>query len=86
MNSDSVAALEESISKAIEVQPYVKSAKIAIDRSRFTVGGDTYSYLSLTGDMIDAVVVIGLDGVTVTAEMRYDNELKYPLMYVSKIE
>ena len=86
VNLDSVGSLEESISKSIEVQPYVESAKIKIDRSRFVKDGDTYSYLSLTGDMIDAIVVISLDGVRVTAEMRYDEQLKYPLMYVSSIE
>ena len=86
VNLNSVGPLEESISKSIEVQPYVESAKIRIDRSRFVKDGDTYSYLSLTGDMIDAIVVISLDGVRVTAEMRYDEQLKYPLMYVSSIE
>ena len=86
VNLDSVEALEESISESIEVQPYVNSAKVKIDRSRFVRNGDTYSYLSLTGDMIDTVVVIKLDDVSVTAEMRYDEDLKYPLMYISKIE
>ena len=86
VNLNSVGPLDESISKSIEVQPYVESAKIRIDRSRFVKDGDTYSYLSLTGDMIDAIVVISLDGVRVTAEMRYDEQLKYPLMYVSSIE
>jgi len=36
--------------------------------------------------MIDAVVVIKLGVSKVTAEMRYDEELKYPLMFVSSIE
>ena len=35
--------------------------------------------------MIDAAVTITINGVSVTAEMRYDEELKYPLMFVSKI-
>ena len=86
VNLNSVEKLEESISSSIEVQPYVESAKVRIDRSFFPANKDTYSYLSLTGDMIDAVVTIYLDGIRVTAEMRYDSELKYPLMYVSKIE
>ena len=56
-----------------------------IDRSGFVKDGDRYSYKSLTGEMIDAVVTIDLDGTKVTAEMRYDHELGYPLMFVSKI-
>jgi len=86
VNIESVQGLEKTIAEAIEVQPYVESARIKITRSVFCTGGDTYSYISLTGDMIDAVVVISLGDTRVTAEMRYDEELKYPLMYISSIE
>ena len=85
VNLNSVKTLEKSIEEAIFVQPYVTETKIEIDKSRF-VKGDIYSYLSLTGDMISAEVTIVIDNVTVKAVMRYDNELKYPLMYVSDVE
>ena len=85
-NAKSVASLEEAISRSIEVQPYVVSAVVKIDRSVIPEERDEYSYLSLTGDMIDAVVKVRMGSTAVTAEMRYDKELKYPLMYVSKIE
>jgi hypothetical protein len=85
VNLDTVEGLEKAISRAIEVQPYVESAVVRISRSYFTKDGDTYSYVSLTGDMIDAVVTIRLGETRVTAEMRYDRELGYPLMYVSSI-
>ena len=81
-----VEDLERSISKAIEVQPYVENAVVKIDRSVFVKDGDRYSYISLTGEMIDAVVTIFLDGVRVVSEMRYDAEMGYPLMYISNIE
>ncbi len=86
VNLDSVENLEKTISEAIEVQPFVDSAKVSISRSYFTKDGDTYSYVSLTGDMIDAIVVIRLGATKVTAEMRYDEVLKYPLMYISSVE
>ena len=85
VNAESVGDLEKTIERTILVQPYVSSVKVSIDRSRFVPLVDQYSYLSLTGDMIDAVVTIEIDGSKVTAEMRYDEELKYPLMYVSDI-
>ena len=81
-----VEDLEKSIAKAIEVQPYVENAVVKIDRSVFVKDGDRYSYRSLTGEMIDAVVTIFLDGVRVVSEMRYDAEMGYPLMYISNIE
>jgi len=31
-------------------------------------------------------VVVSIDGVSVTAEMRYDQDLRYPLMYISGIQ
>lgn len=79
-----VTELERTIADCIEVQPYVSSAKVSI-RCGNADKEDQYSYQSLTGDMIDAVVVIRLGKSEVTAEMRYDTELEYPLMYISKV-
>jgi hypothetical protein len=85
VNRRSVSGLENAISEAIEVQPYVSSAKVRIDRSVFPEGKDRYSYISLTGNMIDAVVMVALGRFEVVAEMRYDDEMRYPLMYVSSV-
>ena len=85
VNLRTVESLEQGMSSAISVQPYVESATVRVDRSVFTEVGDRYSYVSLTGDMIDAVVIIRIGDSRVTAEMRYDRELGYPLMYVSDI-
>ena len=81
-----VTGLEKAIEDAIKVQPYVSDAKVRINTEGLVRNGDTYSYKSLTGEMIDAVVKIDLDGTKVTAEMRYDAELGYPLMYISKVD
>ena len=86
VNSMSVEPLELSIEESILAQPYVLDAAVFIDRSKFTTGGDEYNYLSLTGDMIYAKVTIRIDDVTVVSEMKYDEELKYPLMFVSGID
>ena len=85
VNLDTVGDLEKAIEKAICVQPYVESVKVSINRDYFTKDGDRYSYVSLTGEMIDAVVTIILDGVRVVSEMRYDSEMGYPLMFISDI-
>ncbi len=85
VNIDTVSDLEGCIGRTICVQPYVKSAKVIIDKDVFGPLNDRYSYVSLTGDMIDAVVEITVGDTTVTAEMRYDPELDYPLMYISEV-
>ena len=81
-----VSQLEKAIEGAVSVQPYVSYVRVKISTEGLVRDGDTYSYKSLTGEMIDAVVKIKLEGTIVTAEMRYDAELGYPLMYISKIE
>jgi len=81
----SVSALEDAIERSIMVQPFVESAKVKLIIGGNEKRNDTYDYVSLTGEMIDAVVRIKVNGTTVTAEMRYDAELGYPLMYVSEI-
>jgi hypothetical protein len=84
-NGGSIDSLEEAIANSIMVQPYVSYADVTIDRSVLPPLEDHYSYVSLGGNMIDAVVEVTIDGVTVRSEMRYDEELGYPLMYVSEI-
>ncbi|MCL2033077.1 MAG: dihydroneopterin aldolase family protein [Methanomassiliicoccaceae archaeon] len=83
LDQDSVEALEDAIEKGVLVQPYVESIKVRIDRSIFGPKKDEYSYHSLSGEMLDVVLVIKIDDVRVKAEMRYDPMLKYPLMYIS---
>ena len=85
VNADTVGSLEEGIRSAISVQPYEEDVRIKNDRSSFKKDGDRYSYVSMTGDMIDAVVTIRIGDSKVTAEMRYDAEMGYPLMFVSDI-
>ena len=84
VSSRNVKELENAIEHSVMVQPYAESAKIRI----ILAGGekkDIYDYVSLTGEMIDAVIKIKMNGISVTAEMRYDKELEYPLMYVSEV-
>ena len=85
VSATTVDLLERTMSETIMVQPYVEEARIRIDRNSIPGGEGTYEYASLTGDMIDAVVTVRVGNATVVAEMRYDKELDYPLMYVSSI-
>lgn len=82
----SVDILERSIEQGVRVQPYVEDVKVTIDRAHFRPKKDEYGYMSLTGNMLDVRLVIRIDNVCVTAEMRYSKELNYPLMYISDVE
>ena len=85
VNLSNVSQLERAIEDSIRVQPFVKDVRISIEKDSFVKDGDRYSYRSLTGEMIDAVVTIELEDVTLVSEMRYDEELGYPLMFISYI-
>ena len=80
-----VGDLEKTIAECIKVQPYVRDAEVSIRRGCGDKE-DQYSYTSLTGDMIDATVVVELGGASVKAVMRYDAELGYPLLYIEDIQ
>lgn len=86
VNQNTVESLEKAMSESISVQPYVESADVKVNRKVFRPLEDNYSYISLTGDMIDAIVTIRMGTNRVVAEMHYDEDLQYPLMNVSKIE
>lgn len=86
VDQNSVETLEAAMEKGILVQPYVEDVKVRIDRSVFGNKRDEYSYVSLTGEMLDVILKISIENVRVTAEMRYDPVLKYPLMYISDVE
>ncbi|MDR0523766.1 MAG: dihydroneopterin aldolase family protein [Candidatus Methanoplasma sp.] len=85
VDAGSAEALEEAIAKGVMVQPYVKGVRVGIDRAALGPKTDEYSYVSLTGEMLDVALTIRIGGVEVEAEMRYDRELRYPLMFVSRI-
>jgi dihydroneopterin aldolase len=86
VNANNVETLERSIESGVLIQPYVESVKVRIDKSTLTPKKDEYSYRSLTGEMLDVILRIKIDNVLVTAEMRFDKELNYPLMYISNIQ
>ncbi len=36
--------------------------------------------------MLDVRLVIRIENIRVVAEMRYDKDLRYPLMYISEVQ
>lgn len=85
VNLDGVEAIETAMEKSISSQPFVECARIHIDRSAFSRSKDRYSYFSLNGEKIDAIIKIKIENVIVIAEMRYDPDIGYPLMFISEV-
>ncbi len=81
-----VEILERAIEDGVKVQPFVEDVKVRIDRRALRKKKDAYDYQTLTGPMMNVILKIKVENVRVTAEMRFVDELNYPLMYVSEIE
>jgi hypothetical protein len=86
LSSTSVESLERAIQDGVRVQPFVKDVKVHISRDALRRKSDEYDYQTLTGPMMEVTLTVKMDGVTVMAEMRYIEELHYPLMYVRSIQ
>lgn len=82
--------LEKSIENTTESQAFVKSAEVNIKPSGSGDEDDEnmgpFDYTTLTEDMIEAEVVIEYDGLRAVGEMRYVEEMNYPLMYIKEID
>lgn len=77
--------LERAMEDGVKVQPFVKDVRVRIDRTALRKKRDEFDYQTLTGSMLDVTLVIQVENVRAVAEMRYVNELRYPLMYVKEI-
>jgi hypothetical protein len=86
LSKDNVEVLEKSISEGAKVQPFVKDAKVTIDQSKLRDKNTEFDYVTLTGDMLDVLIVVKFKDVEVTCEMKYIKEMDYPLMYISEVK
>jgi hypothetical protein len=79
-------SLERAMEGAVKNQPFVEDVQVRIDDRFFEGIENEFGYLSLSGEMIDARVVVKVGKTRCTCRLEYREELNYPLMYVEKIE
>lgn len=84
VSAENVKSIESAMKNTLAGMPYVRTAKVRINHD-FPDNDDHYGMIPLTEGMMDVIVVVKVEDVEVTAEMRYDSGLKYPLMYVSNV-
>lgn len=85
LSTSSVESLEKAIEDGVRVQPFVKDIKVKITRKALRRKKDEFDYQTLTGPMMEVVLTIAIENVTVVSEMKYVEDLRYPLMYVKSI-
>lgn len=86
ISNSNIESLEKAIEEGVRVQPYVEDVTVRIDRSCIRKKRNVYDYQSLTGQMLDVTVVIRIDNVRAVAQMKYLDDIKYPLMFIKNIE
>lgn len=82
----SKGSLETAMEEAVKNQPFVDGVKVIIKDRFFDDIENDFDYLSLTGEMLDVRVVVAVGEVRCTCRLEYEEDLKYPLMYVESIE
>jgi hypothetical protein len=86
ISQNNVEVMEQAIAEGAKVQPFVKDAKVRIDRSRLREKSTEFDYLTLTGDMLDVTLSVKFREVEVICEMKHIEEMDYPLMFVKDVK
>jgi hypothetical protein len=81
-----VEVLEKAIEEGAKIQPFVEDVEVRIDRNKLRRKKDQYDYVTLDGNMLDVKIKIRYKNNIVFSELKYVDELNYPLMYISKIK
>jgi hypothetical protein len=86
VSADSVETLERAMETGCSVQPFVESVKVSIDRKRLKSKRGQFDYVSLTGEMLSVDLVVAYKDARVEAQMKYIEEMDYPLMFIRRVE
>ncbi len=86
VSTENVSGLERSIKDAMELQPCITEVDVVINKEILEKVKNEYSYVSLTGDMLNVKVVAEYGNKKAFIRLKYIEDLNYPLMYVEKIE
>jgi hypothetical protein len=86
ISQNNVEVMEKAIAEGAKVQPFVKDAKVKIDRSRLREKSTEFDYLTLTGDMLDVTLIVKFRDVEVVCEMKHIKEMDYPLMFIKEVK
>jgi hypothetical protein len=78
----------ENLARAIEegtyLQPFVEAVRVRIDPEAGGVEG-AFPYRSLTGEMLEIELRVRYGDAVASVGLRYEEELRYPLMRVRAI-
>ncbi|MEM1657649.1 MAG: dihydroneopterin aldolase family protein [Candidatus Jordarchaeales archaeon] len=85
LSRNNISAIERAIETAVSCQPYVESVHVEIKLPQDDEL-NKYGYTELDGKNLSVRLVVKYGRTKVSAGMKYVPELKYPLMFIERIE
>ncbi|MFO8050575.1 MAG: dihydroneopterin aldolase family protein [Thermoplasmatota archaeon] len=85
VNPSSVRSLEEAMKRGVMCQPFVKDARVSIDREQLRDSLSDFGYASLSERMLRAEVTVEVRGAVVKGSLYWVDETGYPLMSVKEV-
>ncbi|MEE8232843.1 MAG: dihydroneopterin aldolase family protein [Thermoplasmata archaeon] len=84
VSSENAESLARTIEEGTRLQPFVEEVRVRIDPTG-NGSAAAFPYRSLTGKMLDVEVRVRYGDAVAVAAMRYEKDLRYPLMRVREI-
>ncbi|MCP4763761.1 MAG: dihydroneopterin aldolase [archaeon] len=82
-----LTSIENAFQKSIECQPYVSNVKVKLIQSKVSGKKEhQFDYSSIYPECLSAKIIIDYKGINIEGKIEWNEELNYPLMYISKIE
>ncbi len=87
INTEMLDGFARIIEESIGVQPFVRSVSVIIDAEMVKKKQNPeFGYCELEGRMLHVSLQVLYKSIIAHVEMRYDEEINYPLMSIRKIE
>ncbi|MCJ2531352.1 MAG: dihydroneopterin aldolase family protein [Candidatus Thermoplasmatota archaeon] len=84
VSPENAESLAHTIEEGTRLQPFVENVRVRIDPTRGGTEG-SFPYRPLTGEMLDVEVRIHYGEAAALAALRYERELRYPLMRIREM-
>jgi len=83
---ESASVLEKSIKEAMELQPCIEEVNVEIDKKILEDTKSEFEYTSLSGEMMNVMIVSKYNHKKAVIRMKFIDELNYPLMFVDDVD
>jgi len=85
VSPENAELLEKAVESCIMLQPYVVSAEVRIDREKLKKRLSSFGYTILSDELLNVIVRVKVGNSEVSAELAWDEDLKYPLMRLKEV-